>query len=153
MKKTKILCPVDYSESTEMAISVAVGLAKVGDIKLVLLHVIDPGISTVTMSRSIDNRLLTRLRNDYLNLHKIEWEQVTRRGDPAETTIAYAKQIAADMIVMGTHGRSGLASLVVGSVARKVMSGAPCPVVTVKTPSHFKGRPWENSVIPMGLPS
>lgn len=151
--KPILLCPVDYSESTELAISIAVGLAKTGDMKLVLLHVVDPDNAAITVRQSVDNRLLSRLRTNYLDLHQVDWEQVTRRGDPAETTIAFAEQMAVSMIVMGTHGRTGLASLVVGSVARKVMAGAQCPVVTVKTPSQYKGRPWQDAVIPMGVPS
>lgn len=153
MKKPTLLCPVDFSESTELAISIAVGLAKSGEMKLLLLHVIDPDVPAMTMHQASDQQLLQRLRTEYLDLHKVDWEQVNRRGDPAETTIAYAKQTEASLIVMGTHGRTGLASIVVGSVARKVMAGAPCPVVTVKTPSHFKGRSWEDAVIPMRVPT
>lgn len=153
MTKPILLCPVDYSESTELAISIAVGLAKAGEMKIILLHVVEPDVAAITMDQSKDHRLLTRLRTHYLDIHKIGWEQVSRRGDPAETTIAYAKQVGADMIVMGTQGRTGLASIVVGSVARRVMAGASCPVITVKTPLHFKGRSWEDAVIPLGVPS
>lgn len=153
MTKPILLCPVDYSDSTELAISIAVGLAKAGEMKVILLHVIDPDVSAITIDQSQDNRLLNRLRTRYLDLHKIVWEQVSRRGDPAETTISFAKQIAADMIVMGTHGRTGLASIMLGSVAKRVMAGAPCPVIIVKAPAHFKGRSWKDFVIPTGVPS
>lgn len=149
MKKNFILCPVDYSESTELAISLAVDLANAGNSKVILLHVIDPDIPGISIRQSINNRLLASLRNQYLDLNEVDWEQVTRHGDPAETVIAYAKQSSADMIVMGTQGRTGLASLAVGSVARKVMAGAHCPVVTVKTPTFSGAGSWQDTVIPM----
>ena len=138
MKSNQIVCPVDYSKSTELAISLAADLAKVNRSKIVLLHVVEPNSPAISVSQSIDNRLLKRLREQYLDLHDVEHEHLTLRGDPAEVTLEYAKRIAADLIVMGTQGRTGIASLVVGSVARKVMAGAHCPVVTVKTPPESK---------------
>ena len=149
MRKNVILCPVDYSESTELAISLAVDLANAVNSKVILLHVIDPGVPALSINQSINNRLLARLREQYLDLNEIDWEQVTRHGDPAETVITYAKRRSADLIVMGTQGRTGLASLVVGSVARKVMAGAHCPVVTVKTPTLSGAGSWQDAVMPM----
>ena len=55
---------------------------------------------------------------------------------PAETIVAYAKTQAVDVIVIGTHGRSGLAHLFMGSVAERVVRFAPCPVLTVHHPEH-----------------
>lgn len=85
--KPILLCPVDYSESTELAISIAVGLAKAGEMKMVLLHVVDPDEPAISVNQSVNNQLLARLRTHYLDLHGVDWEQVTRRGDPAQTTI------------------------------------------------------------------
>ncbi len=153
MNQRTILCPVDYSESTELAIDVAVDLAKSDGAKVILLHVLDPKIPAISINESRDNSLLSRLREQYLGLHEIDWEQVTRHGDPAEVTIAYAHQIAAALIVMGTQGRTGLASLVVGSVARNVMAAAQCPVVTVKTPKWYKEGLWHDTVIPLKTPT
>jgi len=149
VKTNVILCPVDYSANTELAISLAVDLAKGGNSKVILLHVIDPDVPAISINQSLNNRLLSRLRNQYLDLNELDWEQVTRHGDPAEVVIEYAKRSLADMIVMGTQGRTGLASLVVGSVARKVMAGAHCPVVTVKTPTLSSASNWQDTVIPM----
>ncbi len=149
MKKNVILCPVDYSESTELAISLAVDLAIAGNSKVILLHVIDPAIPPISINRSINNRLLSRLREQYLDLNEVDWEQVTRYGEPAEAVIVYAKRISADMIVMGTQGRTGLSSLVVGSVAKKVMADAHCPVVTVKTPALAAAGSWQDTVFPV----
>nr|WP_161501595.1 universal stress protein [Rhodopirellula sp. SM50] len=153
MKKNLILCPVDFSESTELAISLAVDLANAGNSKVILLHVIAPDVPAISINQSINNRLLARLRRQYLDLKEVDWEQVTRHGNPAETVITYARQSSADLIVMGTQGRTGLASLVVGSVARRVMNGAHCPVVTVKTPSFPSAGSWQDEVIAMGAGS
>ena len=68
--------------------------------------------------------------------------EVVRRvlhGDPAEEIIRLAATCGAEMIVMGTHGRTGLMKLLMGSVAEAVVRGAECPVVVVKTP-HAKNR-------------
>jgi nucleotide-binding universal stress UspA family protein len=56
------------------------------------------------------------------------------RGDPATEIVALARNYPCDVIVMGTHGRTGLGRLLMGSVAEKVVRNAPCPVVTVKSP-------------------
>jgi nucleotide-binding universal stress UspA family protein len=56
------------------------------------------------------------------------------QGDPATEILAAAEKIKCDLIVMGTHGRTGLGRLLMGSVAEQVVRKAPCPVLTVKTP-------------------
>lgn len=151
MKKHVILCPVDYSESTEVAISVAIDLAKASNSKVFLLHVIEPNVAAVSVRESLDNQFQLRLRKQYLEFYDVDYECMTRRGDPAEITIAYAQANEVDLIVMGTQGRTGLAGLLVGSVARKVMADANCPVVTVKVPSHHKVGSWHDPVIPLPI--
>ena len=135
MNKHLIVCPVDYSANTEPAISLAADLAQVNKSKVVLLHVIEQGGEPVSMAESHNQQFQVHQRDHFLNLSDVEFQHLTRHGNPAEITVDYAKQNAADMIVMGTHGRSGLASLVVGSVAKKVMAHASCPVVIVKLPA------------------
>jgi len=55
---------------------------------------------------------------------------------PAEAIVDYARQAEIDLIIMGTHGRTGMSQLLVGSVAERVVRTAPCPVLTVKHPEH-----------------
>jgi nucleotide-binding universal stress UspA family protein len=57
-------------------------------------------------------------------------------GEPVSEILAVANQTSADLIVMGTHGRTGLGWLLMGSVAEQVVRQAPCPVLTVRTPFH-----------------
>ena len=77
------------------------------------------------------NRYLTALIDD-LELHQIKTRVVVEVGLPAETIIDYAAGNEIDLIVMSTHGRTGLSRWVYGSVADKVLRGAPCPVFLVR---------------------
>lgn len=146
MKKNLILCPVDYSSSTEPAIRLAADLARARKSKIVLLHVIDPNEHAISTVESQNNRFQERLRDHYLVENDVEFQHVTRHGNPADTIIKFAKKQSTDIIVMGTHGRTGLARVVVGSVAQKVMALASCPVVTVKLPTLSKVKLLRQSV-------
>src|SRR5438105_11382148 len=69
-------------------------------------------------------------------------ERMLGRGDAAAEIIRVARELPADLIVMGTHGRTGIGRLLMGSVAEHVMRHAPCPVLTVRTPfPTFKATP------------
>lgn len=67
-----------------------------------------------------------------LRLRKISWEKHTEEGSTAEAIIHQTESIKADLIVMGTHGRSELEHMLMGSVAEKVPRKASCPVLTVR---------------------
>ena len=134
MKKLLILCPVDFSESTEAAIGVAAELAKTNNAKIILLHVIEKDEKALSIDDSANRQFRERVRDRILDRNDIEFEHVTRHGDPAEVIIEYAKKNSVNRIVMGTRGVSGLKSMFVGSVAKPVMFGATCPVITVKLP-------------------
>jgi nucleotide-binding universal stress UspA family protein len=62
----------------------------------------------------------------------LAWEKQTREGRAAQTITEVAEEIGADVVVMGTHGRTGLAHMLLGSVAEKVVRLAPCSVLTVR---------------------
>jgi nucleotide-binding universal stress UspA family protein len=72
-----------------------------------------------------------------LSLAKIHWEKDTAEGQAASAIVRQAEQVRADLIVMGTHGRSGLPHMLLGSVAEKVVRTASCPVLTVR-PEAFQ---------------
>lgn len=74
-----------------------------------------------------------------LVLEKVAWEKHTEEGRAAKTIVERAETIHADAIVMGTHGRSGLEQMLLGSVAEAVARTAPCPVLTVR-PEAFEFR-------------
>lgn len=74
-----------------------------------------------------------------LPLERVDWEKSYTEGHPATAIIRQAKQVKADVIIMGTHGRSGLPYILIGSVAEKVARTAFCPVLTIR-PDAFQFR-------------
>jgi len=79
-----------------------------------------------------DEETLMRLRDLVPEAFRETWEVAVAVGRPADTIVRLARERDADLIVMATHGRTGLAHMVLGSVAEKVVRLAPCPVLTVK---------------------
>ena len=75
---------------------------------------------------------LTQLRDLMPAAFHGNWGAELAAGHPAETIVRVAQERAADLIVMGTHGRTGLQHVLLGSVAEKVVRLAPCPVLTVR---------------------
>ena len=67
-------------------------------------------------------------------MHQIpgDWEADVVRGDPDDAIVEYAREHGADLIVMGSHGHTGLRHLLMGSVAEHVLRHAPCPVLIVR---------------------
>jgi nucleotide-binding universal stress UspA family protein len=79
--------------------------------------------------------LLERLKGFYVPDHPVEASYLLLEGDAADEILRTADKEGCDLIVMGTHGRSGLDRLLAGSVAESVMRRAKCPVLTVRTPT------------------
>lgn len=146
MKVRKILFPTDFSDSADAALGRALFLAERFEAELhmlhaVVLHEFDPNNPGQAFPGSeelfrhlfeiADSKLaglLKQHRREPLKLH-----QVQRRGVSADDVIlAYADEIGADLIVMGTHGRRGAARLFLGSVAEAVTRHASCPVMTIR---------------------
>jgi nucleotide-binding universal stress UspA family protein len=86
---------------------------------------------TVVLDDSSEE-MLTRLRDLVPEAFRDTWDVEIAVGHPADTIVRLARERKADLIVMATHGRTGLGHVVLGSVAEKVMRLAPCPVLTVK---------------------
>jgi nucleotide-binding universal stress UspA family protein len=82
--------------------------------------------------RDRSEEALTQLRDLIANSFQGTWEAAVAMGQPAETIARVAQERSADLIVMSTHGRTGLQHVLLGSVAEKVVRLAPCPVLTVK---------------------
>jgi nucleotide-binding universal stress UspA family protein len=91
----------------------------------------DPHTLKAAVARRLEDRLTADDRTR-LNAHTA----LETSDRPAEAIVDYARQAGIDLIVMGTHGRSGMSQLLVGSVAERVVRTAPCPVLTVKQPEH-----------------
>jgi len=141
----RVLHATDFSKASARALQEAVKLAKENSARLLVVHVIEPtpyvaggefGGAEIYMkledatkrnAQSSMSRLMQRLKK-----LKIKAESLLLRGAAHEQIVKAAKSKKADMIVIGTHGRTGLSKLFLGSVAGKVVSLATCPVMTVR---------------------
>jgi nucleotide-binding universal stress UspA family protein len=142
-----ILCPIDYSVYSEKALKYAIEFAEKYNAKLYLMHVLDIRIYDITDPELynvnvIDKETINKLRE---RLHKcisedtrknIEVETIVIEGVPFAEIIKKAREYKVDLIVLGTHGRTGLSHAIMGSVAEKVVRKAPCPVLTIRHPEH-----------------
>jgi len=157
MKLTRILAPTDFSNFSGFALEWAAYLAQCMKADLVFLHVIpeEEGriIEEITGEGAIV-RLPRGIREDVMKdrqkkltdqynmvvskeiKNALRVEEITRVGVPFLEIIKVAREKEVDLIVMGTHGRTGLAHVLIGSVAEKVVHHAHCPVLTVKHPQY-----------------
>jgi universal stress protein A len=166
MAFTHLLVPTDFSEPAKDALRYAIEVARLHDAKVTLLHVLpsdtrtevlyvagepatgasegfDPVVDRSALlsepeviRRDPSEEALTRLRDLAANVFPGPWEAEVALGHPADTIVRVARERRTDLIVMSTHGRTGLQHVLLGSVAEKVVRLAPCPVLTVKAPGR-----------------
>jgi nucleotide-binding universal stress UspA family protein len=130
-----ILCPTDFSPESEYAFEVACGLARDLAAGMVVLHVVPrPVLGTVLTHLEFYDRAVEELARLRPADPAVRVDRVTSMGDPAERILATAQAARVDLIVMGTHGRTGVGRLLLGSVAETVLRKANCAVLTVKPP-------------------
>jgi len=135
----KILHPTDFSELSRPAFELACSLAKDYSAELVLCHTYLPAMIPVGEGMLVElppgeaEELAARLEGVKPADPRIAVTHRFLRGNPAEEILKLAHDVKVDLIVLGTHGRSGISRLLMGSVAEEVMRQAPCLVVTVKT--------------------
>jgi nucleotide-binding universal stress UspA family protein len=137
-----ILVAADFSGCSEDAFQIARALARDYRARLIVLHVatpppfVTPGELQKALQRPDGYRaeLEGRLRLVYVADSPDGVEYRVQDGDPAVEVLGVAREARCDLIVMGTHGRTGLGRLLMGSVAEQVMRKAACPVLTVKFP-------------------
>jgi universal stress protein A len=135
----RILAPVDFDSSSLKALELAAKIAKQNGATVFVLHIVPVDMDVTGMPQyvdlikrqeSLDREKLTAIAQQHLA--DVKWEILDEMGEPADVITAVATKLPADLIVMVTHGRRGLARLVEGSVAEKVLRGAPCPVLAVR---------------------
>ena len=137
MNVKTILVPLDGSRLAELALAPALEMARDKGAKLVLLRaaeahttVADPTEAQVTVVREAEEYLAdvaNRLRETCAAVEATVWY-----GPPAEAIVEAARYRAADLIVMSSHGRSGLGRLVLGSVAETVLRSTPTPILLIR---------------------
>jgi nucleotide-binding universal stress UspA family protein len=130
-----ILHPTDFSDNSMHALRLAGELARDYQARLIVLHVVaTPGISSGDETLPLDPELFLRDARDNLNRVDVPGMLLERRleeGEPAAEILRVAQDSGASLIVMGTHGRTGLVRLLMGSVADQVIRQSTCPVMTV----------------------
>ena len=136
-----VLVATDFSPPSDVALTYARALARTFGASLHVLHVVenfflrptpsDPHAIVATKTRTLHERLTDDDR------HALHAKAIVEVSDaPADAIVEYARTATIDLIVMGTHGRSAMSHILVGSVAERVVRGAPCPVLTVRHPEH-----------------
>jgi nucleotide-binding universal stress UspA family protein len=150
-KARRLLVPVDFSESSLGALRHAVNLAAESNGSLTIVHVVpaDYGLLRIgreewqDLDKSLQRQAAHRLRSlaDADVPQDIETMLEVRLGRPAEEIVAAATESKSDLIVLSTHGHSGLDRLLIGSVADRVARLAPCPVFLLRPLGKLSARP------------
>lgn len=137
----KILVPVDFSECASKALQYALPFARQFGATILVTHVIQPYIPIPEMTgvdvELIDERMHEAAARELKVLcqslpNDISFKQVLRVGNAHLEIVKAAKELAADLIIVATHGRSGLAHVFLGSTAERVTRHACCPVLVVR---------------------
>ena len=150
----RILWPTDFSPLASAALPHAGRLAGAGRAELVILHVLSfpPILPIPDLSGAVWTRILEENRAAAQTRLKRLADQVRRRlpgirvqgllaeGQPEIEILRTARRLKCDATLLATHGRTGLAHVLIGSVAERVLRMAPCPVLTVRHPSMRSRR-------------
>jgi nucleotide-binding universal stress UspA family protein len=155
----KILAPTDFSEDSKLALTYAVTLAQKFSAEIIVVHVdqplapvmvseLNPGLDVSTMNRIAEEGRLLALKELDATTARLRESGVKARGlmrvgAPFLEILNASQSEGADLIVMGTHGRTGLAHVLMGSVAERVVNKAPCPVLTVRHPDRKFKHPLD----------
>ncbi|MDQ3190687.1 MAG: universal stress protein [Bacteroidota bacterium] len=153
----KILIPIDFSTTSMLAFDHAVNMAKTFKAELYLLHVMEhtllihniflPETKMVNLGNiaKIAEDKLMELASEVSSDIKVE--TIVAHGKAANEIINASKKIGVDLIIMGTHGSSGIEEFFIGSNAQRVVLGASCPVLTIQ--SDVKSKGFDNIVFPV----
>lgn len=147
IKPKAILVPTDFSSFSDMALREAADIASQYGSTIYLLHVIDESIRILAVDHPIPEDVILKLVDDAVNSSK---ERLQREvdaigetkstevifdvviGDPAESILTEQQKLAVDLVVIASHGKTGPAKYLFGSVAERVVRGATCPVLVIK---------------------
>lgn len=139
MNAKRILCPVDFSDFSDAAIGYASQLAQESNAKLYFVHVdesqipYDAGYAGYVPPTDPE-ALREKLGEVTPTVDGLHYEHFLLTGRAADCIIAFAEEHDVDLIVISTHGRTGVMRLLMGSIAEAIVRGAKCPVLTVKLP-------------------
>jgi universal stress protein A len=139
----RILCPIDFDGNSLDALRLARRIAEQDRATLYLLHVVPLQDPLVMSAPAITQRDEKYARTELQKVSNAELAGVDRQvllrfGHPAEEIVAAATETKADLLVMATHGRTGVSHFILGSVAEKVVRESPCPVLTVRMKTNHQ---------------
>lgn len=146
MKIEKILVPIDFSDYSKSALRYAVNFAKLFDAEIILVYVVEPviyppdfsmgQIAIPTVTTEFDERAKEELNKLAKNEipSQVKVSTVIKTGKPFIEIIDTAVETNVDLIIIATHGHSGVEQILFGSTAEKVVRKAPCPVLTLREP-------------------
>jgi universal stress protein A len=146
LKWQKIVCPVDLSEVSLGALRLAESVAEQCGASLVVVNVVEPIVAPSDFTfgplttGEVEDRLIERSQQALKELaetvHLGEGKTTIRveRGRASTEIVRVAQEEKASLIVIGTHGYTGVAHVLLGSTAERVIRKAPCPVLTLRTP-------------------
>lgn len=135
----RILAPVDFDQSSLTALETAAKIAQEHGGTVFVLHIVPVDIDVSGMPQyvdlikrqeNLDREKLTAIAKQHLA--EVKWEILDEMGEPADVIAQVAAKLSADLIVMVTHGRRGLARLVEGSVAERLLRSSPCPILALR---------------------
>lgn len=144
----RVLLAVDGSKYSEGAIRVAAAMARKCEAELVVMSValVDPQYSTLVpnLEEEASKLALLNVNNAIATMMDVKCVPLTRMGgDPAQVIVATAEEVRADLIVMGRHGRRGLARWKLGHATGKVVGHAPCPVMVAPSAAEM----WSKRIL------
>jgi nucleotide-binding universal stress UspA family protein len=139
---SRILCPVDFSDFSRHALDYAAGIARWYEARITALHVVPPitsmlpvageGLYPPLVFRPEDLDQFRKELESFVRASGIEaLDTEVAQGSVPREIARFARELPADLLVMGSHGRSGFERLMLGSVTEKLLRNAPCPVLTV----------------------
>lgn len=151
-KSSRILVPTDFSELSLVAMDYALSFSKIFGGRIYLMHTLDtiPVLALQAVDLTTETVIYETEKNAKSDLHVFAISkignipnivEVVRRGIAEEEIVRFAKEENIDLIIMATHGRSGLSHVFMGSVAEKVIQHSSVPVLTVKPGTEQKTAP------------
>jgi nucleotide-binding universal stress UspA family protein len=142
MSIKKVVVGIDFSEGSDAAMEQAFSLAAVFKANVDLVHVVEPGILAApaalgsmalvdgpALFEQIDEALTARAEK--ASAAGLVCQTNSLQGIAAREIVRHAQKVGADLIVVGTHGRTGMQHVVLGSVAERVVQHSPCPVLVI----------------------
>jgi len=149
----KILVPIDFSDYSKRALRYAIDFSKHFNSEIILVSVIEPMIYPADFSMgqvaipATDQNLTERIENELKSLeeneigNQVKSKRIIKSGKPFYEIVETAREEDVDLIIIATHGHTGVEHLLFGSTAEKVVRKAPCPVLTLREP--IKGFRFE----------